>query len=88
MFSSATKDPFKENHNRSISIGLLISPLLTSKINFMNDSNIKSKKVGVTCERCPISDCDVRVCEAIELQKMAKNEEIAKTVQQILNDFS
>lgn len=88
MISSATKDPFKENHNRSISIGLLISPLLTSKINFLNDANIKSKNVGVTCERCPISDCDVRVVEAIELQKIAKNEEISKTVQQILTDYS
>ncbi len=88
VISSATKDPFKENYNRSISIGLLISPLLTSKINFINDANIKSKKVGVTCERCPIADCDVRVAEAIELQKIAKNEEISKTVQQLLTDYS
>jgi len=88
VISSATKDPFKENHNRSISIGLLISPLLTSKINFINDANIKSKKVGVTCERCPITNCEVRVCEPTELQKIAKNEEIAKTVQQLLTDYS
>lgn len=88
VISSATKDPFKENHNRSISIGLLISPLLTSKINFINDTNIKSKKVGVTCERCPIVDCDVRACEPVELQKIVKNEEIAKTVQQLLTDYS
>ncbi|MFZ3273841.1 MAG: DNA-binding protein, partial [Lutibacter sp.] len=88
VFSSATKDPFKENHNRSISIGLLISPLLTSKINFLNDIDIKAKNVGVTCERCPITDCEARVCEPIELQKMAKNEEIAKTVQQLLADYS
>ena len=59
VISSATKDPFKENHNRSISIGLLISPLLTSKINFINDAGIISKKVGVTCERCPVTDCEV-----------------------------
>ncbi|MFZ2283276.1 MAG: short-chain fatty acyl-CoA regulator family protein [Lutibacter sp.] len=88
LISSATKDPFKENHNRSISIGLLISPLLTSKINFLNDIDIKAKNVGVTCERCPITDCEVRVCEPTELQKIAKNEEIAKTVQQLLSDFS
>ena len=88
VISSATKDPFKENHNRSISIGLLISPLLTSKINFINDAGIISKKVGVTCERCPINDCEVRVCEPTELQKIAKNEEIAKTVQQLITDYS
>jgi hypothetical protein len=44
--------------------------------------------VGVTCEHCPIKDCDVRVCEATELQKVAKNETIANTVQQIINDYS
>jgi len=88
LISSATKDPFKENHHRSISIGLLISPLLTSKINFINDPKIKAKNVGVTCERCPIADCDVRVVEAIELQKIAKNEEISNTVQQLIKDHS
>lgn len=88
VISSATPDPFKENHNRSVSIGLLISPLLISKLNFLNDEQIITKKVGVTCERCPITSCEVRVCEAIELQKKAENEAIAKTVQQIIKDFS
>ncbi|NLP56733.1 helix-turn-helix transcriptional regulator [Lutibacter sp. B1] len=88
VISSATPDPFKENYNRSINIGLLISPLLTSKLNFLNDTSILTKNVGVTCEHCPIKDCDVRVCEATELQKVAENETIANTVQQIINDYS
>jgi hypothetical protein len=88
VISSATKDPFKENYNRSISIGLLISPLLTSKLNFLNDTAIITKKVGVTCERCPILNCEVRVCDATELQKKSENDAIAKTVQQIFKDYS
>ena len=88
VISSATPDPFKNNHNRSVSIGLLISPLLTNKLNFLNDKNIGSKKVGVTCERCPILDCEVRFCEAVELQKKAEHDAIANTVQQIIKDHS
>ena len=88
VISSATVDPFKENHNRSVSIGLLISPYLISKIGFLDDENIKTKKVGVTCERCPRTDCEVRCSEPIVLQKAAKDEAIAKTVQQIMNDYS
>jgi hypothetical protein len=88
VISSATPDPFKKNHKRSISLGLLISSHLTSKINFLNDPKIKSKNVGVTCERCPITDCEVRATEATELQKKAKNESIANTVRQIINEYS
>lgn len=88
VISSATADPFKENHNRSVSVGLLISPYLLSKIAFLNDENIKTKNVGVTCERCPRTDCEVRCCEPIVLQKAAKNEAIANTVQQLINDYS
>ncbi len=88
VISSATPDPFKKNHSRSISLGLLISPHLTSKLNFLNDPKIITKDVGVTCERCPITDCEVRATEATELQKKAKNESIANTVRQIINEYS
>ncbi|NQV76979.1 MAG: ImmA/IrrE family metallo-endopeptidase [Lutibacter sp.] len=88
VISSATSDPFKENHNRSISIGLLISPLLTSKLKFLNEENINIKQVGVTCERCSITDCEVRFCEATELLKKAKNEAISNIVKQIFKDYS
>lgn len=88
VITSGTKDPFKEGYNRSISIGLLISPLLNSKVNFLSDETIISKEVGVTCERCPIKNYEVRFCDATELEKQAENKAIENMVKQIQQDFS
>ncbi|MDP6921931.1 MAG: helix-turn-helix domain-containing protein [Lutibacter sp.] len=88
VISSAMPDPFKENHGRSVSLGLLISTHLASKITFLQDPTIRIKEVGVTCERCPIPDCEVRFCEATELEKKAKNNAIAHKVNQLMADFS
>ena len=88
VIASGTKDSFKPDHNRSISLGLLISPLSTSKVAFLQDPSIQSKQVGVTCERCPIQNCEVRFCDAVELEKQAINDIIAITVEQIMKDYS
>jgi len=72
VLSSATKDPFKENHYRSISIGLLINKQLKRKISFLDDVTIKTKEVGVTCERCPITDCSVRKVPSSILDKQIR----------------
>ena len=55
---------------------------------FLNEENINIKQVGVTCERCSITDCEVRFCEATELLKKAKNEAISNIVKQIFKDYS
>jgi predicted transcriptional regulator len=81
--SSATKDPFKENHYRSISIGLLINRQLQRKIHFLEDTKIKTQNVGVTCERCPVEDCEVRQKPAIYLEKKARNKKIERIVEEL-----
>ncbi len=73
VLSSATKDPFQDNHYRSISIGLLINKQLQRKLNFIADPEIKIQDVGVTCERCAIKDCLVRQAPAIVLDSLSKN---------------
>ncbi|NER15802.1 helix-turn-helix domain-containing protein [Spongiivirga citrea] len=83
VLSSATKDPFKENHYRSISVGLLINKQLERKINFLSDSKIKTQNVGVTCERCAIKDCKVRQAPAVILDKTAKNKKIERIVEEL-----
>ncbi|WP_394750209.1 helix-turn-helix domain-containing protein [Spongiimicrobium salis] len=87
VFSSATKDPFKDNHYRSITIGLLMNRQLERKINFLSDSRIKSENVGVTCERCFIKDCKVRQVPATLLEKEAKNKKIASIVEELNTKF-
>ena len=76
MFSSATKDPFRDRQYRSISIGLLINKQLERKLKFLKDEKIKTQDVGVTCERCSIKNCAVRQAPAIVIDKAIKNKNI------------
>ena len=87
VLSSATKDPFKENHYRSISVGMLINKQLQRKINFLADPKIERQDVGVTCERCDINDCKVRQAPAIVLEKTAKNKKIELIVKELNAKF-
>ncbi|MFT7072304.1 helix-turn-helix domain-containing protein [Patiriisocius sp. Uisw_017] len=87
VFSSATRDPFKEHHYRSISVGLLINRQLQRKLNFLGDLKIANKNVGVTCERCFIKDCKVRQAPAIILDKVAKNKKIELIVEELNAKF-
>ena len=83
VLASATKDPFRYGYFRSIALGILISPHAQSKIAFLNDSNIKKRKVGVTCESCAIVDCQERVAQAKKLERkvrFAKTEEVVKSL--------
>lgn len=83
VLSSATKDPFKENQYRSISVGLLIDKQLQRKLSFIEDNAIPTKNVGVTCERCAITDCEVRKAAPIILQK----EEKYRITENVVNDL-
>ncbi|GAA0873392.1 hypothetical protein GCM10009117_25390 [Gangjinia marincola] len=87
VFSSATPDPFTKNKYRSVSIGLLLNKQLEQKINFLNDSNITTREVGVTCERCSISDCTVRQAPAKIIDKHIKDLEISKIVDELNAKF-
>lgn len=87
VLSSATKDPFRENQYRSISIGLLINKQLQKKIAFLKDPNIKSKDVGVTCERCPIAGCEVRQSPPVLLERQNKNKQIDEVVSDLKKRF-
>ncbi len=83
VLSSATKDPFRYGYFRSIALGIMISPHAQSKIVFLNDSTIKKKKVGVTCESCAIVDCQERVAQPKKLERkerFAKTEEVVKSL--------
>lgn len=87
VLSSATKDPFRDNQYRSISIGLLINRQLNRKLNFLGDEKITKQKVGVTCERCTIKNCEVRQTPRIVLDKEAKNRKIESIVAELNTKF-
>jgi hypothetical protein len=87
VLSSATKDPFKDNHYRSISVGLQINKQLHRRLNFLADPKIENQDVGVTCERCAIKDCEVRQVPAIILDKAARNKKIENIVEELNTKF-
>lgn len=88
VLSSATKDPFSSNQYRSISIGLLINKQLERKLKFLGDETIKKRQVGVTCERCAISDCEVRQAPPVVLDRIAKNKKTETIVEELNARFS
>ncbi|MFC0604369.1 helix-turn-helix domain-containing protein [Winogradskyella pulchriflava] len=88
VLSSATADPFKSNSFRSVSIGIKINTQFRRKINFAESKSIPNKKVGVTCERCTISDCNERVVPPIIISSQQKDENIANVVRQIQKKYS
>jgi len=88
VFSSATKDPFKENQYRSISIGLLINKQLKKKMAFLDDPKIHRQLVGITCERCAITNCKERVVPPKILEKINQNQAIEDVVSTLTAQFS
>lgn len=88
VFSSATKDPFKTNQYRSVSVGLLIDQQLKRKIAFLNDPKVKDYNVGLTCERCAIKDCLDRKKQPIILDKQKKNHQIEQVVNDLFKQFN
>lgn len=88
VLSSATTDPFKKDINRSVSIGMLLSPQLKKKLTFFKEKTFHKKLVGVTCETCAIENCKERVAEPSRLEKQKKYIEIGNTVNNIISSFS
>ena len=84
VLSAATADPFKNEINRSVSIGLLLSPHLKKKLHFFKNDTFVTKKVGVTCQTCSIQNCTERIAPPKILYKKLRNLEIEETVKNIL----
>jgi hypothetical protein len=87
VLSSATKDPFKKDINRSVSIGMLLSPHLKKKLNFFQENTFPKRVVGVTCETCAVKHCTERVAAPLKLEKQEKYTQIANTVTHIMNSY-
>ncbi len=88
MLASAVKDPFKKDRYRSISIGIAIDQNFKKKVNFLNDANIQSVQVGVTCERCGIADCKLREATASVLEKKHKDQNTEDAVETLIKKYS
>ncbi|MEM1124673.1 MAG: DNA-binding protein, partial [Bacteroidota bacterium] len=73
--------PFKKNV--SVTIGLLADRQLREQISFLNDPAIPQKKVSVTCERCPISNCAERAAPPVAIQKRGRKTEMEAALERL-----
>ncbi len=88
IISSATKDPFKHDQIRSVTIGILVTKAISKRLALMNDDNIITNHVGVTCQSCGISDCDKRMSAPTTLEKRNKGERLQNSVDGFVRGFS
>ncbi len=83
VLAARSADPFNENRMRSVSLGLGGGAALKRKIAFAGSGDIVHKKVGLSCESCPISDCELRVNEAVKLEAKKRNAEIERLLESL-----
>lgn len=88
VLASATKDPFKAKQYRSVSVGIEVNSQLRKKIQFAHHKSLKTISVGVTCERCAITDCDLRQAQPIVLKAQNKELKTANVVKEISEKYS
>lgn len=66
--------------NVSVTIGFLVNDNLRKTIAWADDRAIPNRTVNTTCERCPITDCEVRAAEPVIVQKREKLRRIKKAL--------
>ena len=87
VISSATKDPFKLDNIRSVTIGILITDAITEQLALINDKEIPLNFVGVTCQSCGIKDCKERMVPTTTLEKINKGFRLQKSVDKYVTKF-
>lgn len=73
------------NRNVSVTLGLLITDELRSKIKFLDDSAINQRIVNRTCERCPIMDCKVRAVEPTRIIERDRRRRIQTALKKVMD---
>ena len=87
VISTSQKNPFSDGTNRSYCIGILLNSNALKKIKFAKSNQIKTVDVGITCEFCSISDCEVRKAPPLRLEKQIFNENMKKSIQKIRKEI-
>jgi transcriptional regulator with XRE-family HTH domain len=71
-FCIAFAGPVNEDKHACVTIGFLLNNEFRKKVHFWNDPQISTKQVGVTCERCSLSNCKERVAPAYVIEEDRK----------------
>ncbi|MBC8152908.1 MAG: helix-turn-helix domain-containing protein [Bacteroidetes bacterium] len=82
VFSIAKSSPPTPG-NSSINIGFPLNDRVRSVFRFLDDPAIPDTLVGETCERCPLTTCDVRAADAIVLTRQQQTQSIQDTIEHL-----
>lgn len=74
-----------ENHDVSVTIGLMVDETLQSTVRFLADPVIPQKEVNMTCERCAIMNCKERVAPPVVYAKKQQLLDIQRKLQMLEN---
>lgn len=86
VLSTATQDPFKPRNLRSVTIGFA-SGAISDKIKFADGKEIPTYEVDITCENCPIPNCEVRMRPPLRLEKRMKQLDLVDAVENFSGKF-
>lgn len=73
----------KPHLSSSVTIGFLINTEFKKRVKFWNDENISLKLVNESCERCSLTDCEVRAAQPVFYKKQQET----NTLEAELNAF-
>jgi XRE family transcriptional regulator, fatty acid utilization regulator len=71
------------NRNVSVTIGLQIDAHLRKKIKFLEDKSVQTQEVGITCQRCPIENCQERTAPPLRLEERERRRQIQNALVEI-----
>lgn len=83
ILAASNEDPFRKGESRSVCIGIEINDSQKKKVPIIQNLP-EAKNVGITCERCPISDCQERKSPATVLDKQMKLEQLESRVNELI----
>lgn len=67
----------------SVTIGFLVDAQLKRNINLLNDPELTTRTVNTTCERCSITDCEVRMAPPVIIEQQQKEAAINDALKKI-----
>jgi XRE family transcriptional regulator, fatty acid utilization regulator len=75
----------KDDMNSCVTIGMRCNEQFQNSAKFWNSSEVRTKEVSQTCERCPITDCDDRACAPSIYLESQSDKQIKEKITSLLN---
>ncbi|MEM8968572.1 MAG: helix-turn-helix domain-containing protein [Bacteroidota bacterium] len=84
--SIAKSNESNPDESISVTVGFLIDSKLKKQIQFLSDPNLVTKTVHTTCERCAISDCQVRMAPPLVIEQENRRAMVQKELNKIMSN--